>query len=208
MFAAGPRQVVILGTGVDSRALRMAAGAEVTFFEVDHPDTQARKKSLLAKALTAAPGPVFVAVDFSSESLAEKLAAAGFDPAKPAFFLWEGVTNYLSAAAVDATLRYCATAAPGSQVVFTYIDRRAFEDPSAFWGTARVMAKLAEAGEKWTFGLDPATLAAYLEERGLSLREDIGAAGYRAATYGPEAAAGMRGYEFYRIATAEVPASP
>ncbi len=203
-LAAGLRQVVVLGAGFDSRAWRLPAGKDVRFFEVDHPDTQARKRGLL-RALPAAAGVTFVAVDFGRDSLAEKLAAAGFSLATPSFFLWEGVTNYLSAEAVDATLRYCASAAPGSRVVFTYIHRRALEDPASFYGTERIGASLAAAGEKWTFGLDPATLAAYLAERGLSLLEDVGANDYRAAGYGAEAAAKMRGYEFYRIATAAVP---
>lgn len=199
---SGIRQVVVLGAGFDSRAWRLPAG-KARFFEVDHPDTQARKRQLLPAVSPA--DPIFVAVDFGRDALAEKLAAAGFSLAEPAFFLWEGVTNYLSAGAVDATLRYCASAAPGSLLVFTYIHRLALEDPSSFPGSERIAASLAAAGERWTFGLDPATLEVFLEERGLALREDVGANEYRAAGYGAKAAAKMRGYEFYRIATAGVP---
>jgi methyltransferase (TIGR00027 family) len=204
----GIRQVVILGAGFDSRPYRMPCCRECDVFEVDHPDTQERKRRLLREAMTAVPAKVrFVAVDFGRDRLADKLAEAGFDRAKPTFFLWEGVTNYLSAEAVDVTLRYCASAAPGSEILFTYIHQQVLDDPRSFYGTASVVRKLAAEGEQWTFGLDPSRLEPYLAERGLALREDAGAAQYRAAHYGAAAAIRMRGYEFYRIALAVVPAS-
>jgi len=47
---------------------------------------------------------------------------AGYDPGQKTFFLWEGVTMYISAEAVDSTLQFIATgSAPGSSVVFDYM---------------------------------------------------------------------------------------
>ena len=46
----------------------------------------------------------FVAVDFERDDLGRALLASGYDPAVRSLILWEGVTNYLTAAAVDATL--------------------------------------------------------------------------------------------------------
>lgn len=87
--------------------------------------------------------------------------------------------NYLTEAAVDSILRWCSRAAPGSQVVFTYVQRAVLENPRSFVGTEKLFATLAAAGEKWTFGLDPSTLADSLRQRGLSLERDLGAAEYR-----------------------------
>jgi O-methyltransferase involved in polyketide biosynthesis len=108
-------------------------------------------------------------------------------------------------AAVDATLRWCAEAAAGSTVVFTYVDRRVLDAPDEFYGTKSLRAVLHAANERWTFGLDPSKLPTYLAERGLHIDEDVGAAEYR-RRYFAGAAAGMRGYEFYRIAVAHVAA--
>jgi O-methyltransferase involved in polyketide biosynthesis len=102
-------------------------------------------------------------------------------------------------------LRFCATAAAGSRVVFTYVHRAVLDTPEAFAGTAALFAKLRQAGETWHFGLDPAEAVAYLRERGLELEDDVPASEYRARTFGAAAAARMRGYEFYRIAAARVP---
>jgi len=204
-LAGGVRQVVLLGAGFDARAWRLVDRADCVVFEVDHPATQARKRAILAASGVRAPeGLRFVPTDFAVEKVATTIAAAGYDRARRSLLVWEGVTNYLTGSAVDETLRWCAQAAPGSELIFTYVHRRVLDDPAPFFGTAGVFERLAAAGERWTFGLDPAELDAYLRERGLALVEDVGASDYRAACYGPESAA-MRGYEFYRIARARVP---
>ena len=58
------------------------------------------------------------------------MAAAGYGESARTVFLWEGVTNYLSEAAVDATLRWCSRAAPGSRLLFTYVERSVLEEPA------------------------------------------------------------------------------
>jgi methyltransferase (TIGR00027 family) len=200
----GAQQVVILGAGFDARAYRLAALRQRVVFEVDHPSTQARKRRLLEAAIGRVPQNVrFVPTDFAEHRLEADIAAAGYDPERRSLVLWEGVTNYLMASAVDATLRWCASAAAGSEILFTYVDAEVLRNPGAYVGTATLFEKLAAAGERWTFGLDPRATSGYLRERGLALLEDVGASQYRAICYGP-AAAGMRGYEFYRVALARV----
>jgi methyltransferase (TIGR00027 family) len=201
-LAAGIEQIVLLGAGFDSRPYRLRPWARVTVFEVDHPDTQARKRHLLG----AVPAHVrFVPVDFDRDRVEAVLEAAGYDHGRPTLVIWEGVTNYLTESAVDDTLRWCARAAPASRIVFTYVHRGVLDDPASFFGTARLLATLDASGERWTFGLEPAGLAGFLAARGLHLDEDVGAEEYRRRCYGPPSAA-MRGYEFYRIACAHVPA--
>jgi methyltransferase (TIGR00027 family) len=207
-FARGARQLVLLGAGYDARAYRLPECRGLAVFEVDHPATQAAKRAVLARALGGEPAHVrFVPTDFDRESVTATLPAAGWDPARATFFVWEGVTNYLTEAAVDHTLRFCAGAAAGSELVFTYVHRGVIDDPRAWFGTERLFRGLEEMGERWTFGLDPARTGDFLRERGLRLEEDLGAADYRARACGPAAAA-MRGYEFYRIAWARVTRQP
>jgi methyltransferase (TIGR00027 family) len=207
-LASGIRQVVILGAGFDARAYRLRDMAEAAVFEVDHPATSAAKQTVVEAALGAVPGHVrFIAVDFNAEPLPSAMLTAGFDPNRPTLFIWEGVTNYLTADAVDATLRWCASASAGSQVLFTYIHRQILDAPQAFGDTERLFATLGAAGERWTFGLDPAQLSGFLAQRGLTLVQDVGASDYRARYFGL-AASRMRGYEFYRIAVACVPEPP
>jgi methyltransferase (TIGR00027 family) len=203
-LADGVAQVVILGAGFDARPYRMPSMARALVFEVDHPATSAVKQATMRAALGREPTHVrFVEVDFQTDSLAAAMPARGYLEERPTLFVWEGVTNYLSEAAVSETLAWCAAAAPGSRLLFTYVDRRVLEAPESFHGTAKLFATLKASGERWTFGLDPAAAAGFLAERGLALELDRGAAEYRAQCYGPEADR-MRGYEFYRIALARV----
>jgi methyltransferase (TIGR00027 family) len=193
---SGGRQLIILGAGYDTRAYRLDQLSEVKVYEVDHPSTSTTKQNIIRSNHVQ-----FVTVDFNSESLESKMDAAGFDPNPRSIFIWEGVTNYLSESAVDSTLRWCSQAAPGSVVIFTYIDDQVLKSPQNFYGTKRILKALSNAGEEWTFGIDPSSIAEFVNERGLILTKDVGAAEYRQIYFG-RAATHMRGYEFYRIAVA------
>jgi methyltransferase (TIGR00027 family) len=197
-------QFVVLGAGFDSRAYRLPGLHKTTVFEVDHPDTLSRKRTALTHAFGALPGHVrFVATDFNQDDLEQAMAAAGYCESARTLFLWEGVTNYLTEAAVDATLCWCSRAASGSRLLFTYVERSVLENPQSFFSTEKLFATLAAAGEAWTWGIEPAALAQFLAKRGLSLEQDVGAEEYRRLYWG-ERARTMRGYEFYRIAVARV----
>jgi methyltransferase (TIGR00027 family) len=194
-------QFVILGAGFDSRAWRLDCLRGVAVFEVDHPETQRTKRAALERAHVSTESVRFVPTDFHLGRLDGEMTAAGYDPATPTLFLWEGTTNYLSAETVDATLRWLAHAEPRSQLIFTYINRDVLDDPSRYEGAERVLATIGNANEPMTFGLEPDELGHYLTARGLHLVSDIGCAAYRERYYGA-AAMEMRGHEFYRVAHA------
>lgn len=203
---SGFTQVVILGAGFDSRAWRISGMSQVAVFEVDHPSTSARKQAILESAgISHSTRVRFVGLDFDSKSLGEAMKAAGFHDARPALILWEGVTNYLTAQAVEETLSWCAKNAPGSRLVFTYINQEVLQNPERYFGTEKIANILNTAEERWTFGLNPGDLMSYLGDHGLLLDSDIGASEYRARYYSARRASKMRGYEFYRIAVAHVP---
>jgi methyltransferase (TIGR00027 family) len=205
-LSAGTEQVVILGAGFDSRAYRIPGIEKARVFEVDHPATVAAKKAVLKRIRGLPVAHVrFVEMDFNRRSLDEVMARSGFDRQARTFFIWEGVTNYLTAEAVDSTLRYLATAGEaGSTILFTYIHSDVLRDPSLFEGARKSVAAVERAGERWTFGIDPARLCGYLAERGLALIEDVGSLEYRARYMRPSGPH-MKGYGFYRIALAQIP---
>ena len=140
----GTKQYVILGAGMDTFAFR-----EPTFlskyrvFEVDHPLTQADKRERIDRAGWTVPDNLaFVPVDFTKDSLAERLIAAGFDPSVKSFFSWLGVTYYLSAEAIDAMLSALSSlCADGSTLVFDYPDENFFNAPEKRVQNTMMMAK-------------------------------------------------------------------
>jgi methyltransferase (TIGR00027 family) len=201
---AGCRQVLLLGAGYDSRAYRLPALAAARVFEADHPATQAVKRRLIdAHVPAAARAHVrFVPVDLITDDLGAALRPAGFAPAVPAVVIWEGVTNYLTEAAVDATLRgLAALTGPGSRVIFTYVDRAVLDDGGS---TIAWQAAVRRQGEPWTFGFDPAAVPGYLNVRGLRLRLDLSTAD-AAARYLAPLGRTEQAATFYRIAEAEKP---
>jgi methyltransferase (TIGR00027 family) len=201
----GVKQVVLLGVGYDSRAYRLPGMNHTRVFEVDHPSTLSVKKDHLALKLGKLPNHVtYVPIDFDIQDLSTELKAAGFAPSAPTFFLWEGVMHYLTAEAVDTTLRaISALTIPGSRLVFTYIHRGLLDGTLQFGKLGEVPTTLQESGETWTFGLYPEELATYLANRGFALVVDEGSLEYRARYMGPTGRH-MKGFEFYRVAAAEV----
>jgi len=170
--ARGGAQVVLLGAGFDCRALRLGGA---TYFEVDHPATQARKQRVLARLGASSPAR-YLTWDFEARPIAElpaALAAAGHDPAAPTLTIWEGVTMYLTEPAIDASVRAIAAySAPGSVLAMTYFTRARIDRPRL--GTRALMRALGGLGEPWRWGWDPAALPAWLAARGFAVQDDVG----------------------------------
>ena len=158
--AAGTRQYVVLGAGLDTFACRNPfAALGLRVFEVDHPATQAWKRESLADAGIALPdGLTFVPVDFERQVLAEALAEAGFDAARPATFAWLGVTMYLTEAAVMEVLGLVAGLPPGTAIVCDFRIPRAMQGPVEQVVGDIMAARVAERGEPWISAFAPADL--------------------------------------------------
>lgn len=200
----GIDQVVLLGAGFDTRAWRLTALASSKIFEVDHPNTAAVKQERLRSAHADLQKVTFVKVDFEVDDFEELLRAAGFDATRPAIVVWEGVSQYLTGAAVSGVMRWAGRLAPGSRFIFTYIHEGVLDRSVAFEGAEKAIAKVGGSGEPWRFGLLPERLPGFLRERGLWLLSDLGADEYRARVMGAESR-NMRGYGFYHTVLAEVP---
>ncbi|WP_018654166.1 SAM-dependent methyltransferase [Actinomadura flavalba] len=95
----GARQIVLLGAGLDTRALRLAWPPGRTVYELDRADVLAFKDDVLGP-LPAAPAATrrTLAADLRDD-WAPALLAAGFDPSVPSAWLAEGLLLYLPPAA-------------------------------------------------------------------------------------------------------------
>lgn len=101
-------QVVLLGSGMDTRSWRLPDLAASTVYEVDAAEVHAAKAAgLTAGGVAPPPGRVVpVAADVGAPGWEAALLLAGYDPDAPAIFLAEGVLYYLGGeAVVAATLR-------------------------------------------------------------------------------------------------------
>jgi methyltransferase (TIGR00027 family) len=205
---AGSEQVVCLGAGFDTRAYRIPGVERTRFFELDLPDPQSLKREYLQKGMGSLPAHVtFVPIDFDRQSIADELAAAGFCTGVRTFFILEGVTQYITAGAVDATLGFATSAAPGSEIAFTYVDRGIIDGSSRSEIDQRIMSRVERRGIPWVFGLDPAEVEEWLERRGFRLVDHAAASDYRDRYLAP---AGRQAtiYEGERMVLAEIVGAP
>jgi methyltransferase (TIGR00027 family) len=181
----GVRQIVVLGAGLDTFALRNPHAAQgVRVFEVDYPSTQEWKRARLHEAGLAIPASLtFAPVDFERQSLAEGLKAAGFEADRPAFFQWLGVVPYLTREAISATLGFIASV-PESEVVFDYAEPLENYPAERREQVRAVAARAASLGEPWLSLFDPIELSDMLRAIGFATVEDLGLAEIASRFYG------------------------
>lgn len=165
-------QIVFLGAGYDTRPYRFKDLARDTrIFELDAAPTQLRKREILEQTATPMPAKIkFLPIDFSHDDLQAVLLAAGFSTAAPALFIWEGVTYYLTAEAVDATLAAVRSlSAGGGSICFDYtaLSSDAISEERA--RKLREHLRSNHPGEPAKFGIPSGRLEAFLNERGYRL---------------------------------------
>jgi methyltransferase (TIGR00027 family) len=166
--------IVILGAGLDTRPYRLARRSDIPVYEVDQPVNIDRKKAVVRRVLGETPPSVrLVPVDFERDDLADALAKAGHRGDDRTFFIWEGVTQYLTADAVDATFAFLRRAAPSSRLVFTYV-RRDFIDGTNMYGARSAYRRFREKQQVWKFGLDPDAVSGVVAQYGWRLIEQAG----------------------------------
>jgi methyltransferase (TIGR00027 family) len=172
----GVAQYVILGAGLDSFAYRRPdLGGVLRVFEVDHPATQQWKRARLRALHIDLPSHLtLIPLDFEQRTLADGLSAGGHRPERPTFVSWLGVTMYLTEEAVFDTLRYVASWAPGSEIVFHYSLPASWLDDEGRRLSAARQAAAAARGEPWLSLFDPTMLATHVQALGFSQVWDLG----------------------------------
>ena len=164
----GVKQYVILGGGYDTFCLRQPKWARsLRITEVDRLATQRDKISRLREAGLVVPDNVaFLTADFESETLNDALQRGGIDLTIPTFFSCLGVIIYLTPDAIDALFSTVADFASGSEIVFTFSQRRDNEDPTARAAAAKLAAQVAEVGEPFQSYFETEELREKLEAFG------------------------------------------
>ncbi|ORV10141.1 class I SAM-dependent methyltransferase [Mycobacterium celatum] len=166
--AAGVRQTVILASGLDARGYRLSWPADMTVYEIDQPQVLEFKAATVAR-LGAAPTAELraVPVDLRHDWPAA-LRQAGFDAARPAAWIAEGLLAFLPPEAQDRLLdNITALSADGSRLV-----------AEIFLNSPESLQVMHAAAQKWyEHGLDAHIddlwyaggrhdVATYLNERG------------------------------------------
>jgi len=206
-LAASPEsleQIVILGAGFDTMALRIRESLRgVMVFEVDHPATQIAKRGVMAR-IGAPDNLRFVAVDFERGDFTAGLHEAGFDPARRSLVVWVGVSYYLTGNAVAKTLEQVAgLGGAGTKLVWDYLLAEVAGGTTANRDARDKARRAARLGEPWLFGLETPQVPHYVEQFGFHLLKDYDPKELR-ELYCPRRATPM---SYVRIAVCERSAS-
>lgn len=172
---AGAGQVVVLGSGYDTRAYRLPELSARRVFEVDLEPTLERKKRILRQALGEIPGHVsHVVADLEREDPFAALARVGFDPQQRCCFVCEGLTYYLSEKGAQSLFSSVARgSAAGSSITFDYLYRQALDGSKTYPGAKDVIAYLEKRGQPYRFGIAEGRLADWLLPLGLNVVSDL-----------------------------------
>ncbi len=168
--AAGTRQYVILGAGLDTFAYRRTDLSDrLEVYEVDQPATQEWKKTRLAEERIGVPPNLhFVPVDFNHGTLGPALAEAGFRRDIPALFSWLGVVYYLPHSSIRETLRFIAGQQAASGVVFDFAIPESTVAPHHQKLLREFMDFNRGRSERWQSWFTPEEMKALLRECGFS----------------------------------------
>ncbi len=177
-IAAGVRQYVVLGAGLDTFAYRnpfAGLSPPLRVFEVDFPATQEWKREVLAVSGISLPENLtFAAVDFEHQTLSDGLRAAGVDFSSPAFFSWLGVVPYLTLPAFRATLASIAQFPASSAVSLDYIFPPETLSPKRRAIYERLAERVAAAGEPFRLSFAREQIEAEFHQAGFQRVEQIG----------------------------------
>ena len=165
-IASGLEQVVIVAAGFDTLAWRLQREfPHVHMLELDHPATQQVKRLALGES----PNFNYGAVDLATQSLAMAIRACpSFSMKRPAVFVIEGLTMYLTAERVAALTKDVAELAGSTgRIVFTFMEQD--DDGSiGFRGENPLIPRwLAARREPFLWGITRTDLPSFLAENGL-----------------------------------------
>lgn len=167
--AGGVGQYVMLGAGLDTFVQRRPELApRLLVFEVDRPGPQAWKRQRLVDLGLGVPSWLrLVPVDFErGDAWWERLAASGFDSARPAVVASTGVSMYLTTEAISAMLRQVAALASGSTFVMSFMLPVELSDPEMRPGILRAAEGARASGTPFISFFTPAQVLTLARDAG------------------------------------------
>lgn len=192
----GFSQVVILGAGFDTRAVRKQT-AGVTFFEIDDPGTLKLKKERLEVNHIDA-GAKLIPGNYVTDDLTGMLESSGFDAALPTHFIWEDNTMYLSAEAVHHVMQTIGMHVKQFTLAFDYMAPEVIAKTTGDPAITKVVERFAAMGAPWIFGIG--NLAEFAAREGMAVVEDQKTASlYRA--YRPGGTLDSPLFSYYSLCT-------
>ena len=160
-YAPLVKQIVFVGVGLDFRAIRLNdVLGQKAIFELDLKEMLEERVLLekiyaLRKPEMATPNRI--GCNFLTESIAEKLTAAGFDKHQPAFFIFEGCSMYFQHEdnkKILTELQQLMVCNSDSLLWMDKVHETALAAPNQTASLQSFLSGMAKLGEPFIFGFD------------------------------------------------------
>ena len=171
----GIDQVVILGAGFDSRAIRLLdEKTSVRVYEIDVYHTiNAKLKQYRKRKIKLPDYDMLIPVDFEKENIKTKLNEFGFRNKKTLFIL-EGLIMYLPENSISETFSFInENSSQGSVVVFDYVHASVLRLENKYYGESAIYNRVKKDNEQWIFGIDESEIEKFLMNFNLSLVDHL-----------------------------------
>ncbi len=168
-IAAGAGQVVILGAGLDTRAVRKRA-AGVRYFEIDDPATMALKRQCYIEACIDA-GVTLISGNYVTDGLIDLLRANGFDVAIPTYLIWEGNVMYMPLAIDKDMMAQLKRHLRRFALSFDYLTESVVTKTTGDADLRSLVESFEAMGAPWLSGIDD--VHGLADEIGLRVLENV-----------------------------------
>lgn len=151
-ISQGCRQVLILGSGLDTRAVRKKT-AGVTYFEIDHLSTLQFKEDCLKKN-EIVTNVRYIPGNYIKDNFIEMLNKNNFDFSLPTFILWEGNTVYLQKEEITSVLEQLLNNIKQFKLSLDYMSDKVIAKTTGYQDISDYMAEFEKMGAPWVTGFD------------------------------------------------------
>ncbi len=172
----GIDQVVILGAGFDSRAIRLLDEKNwVKVYEIDINTTiNAKLKQYKKRKIELPDYDILIPVDFEEENIRTKLNEYGFNRDKKTLFILEGLIMYLSENTVKEIFSFISDySSKGSIIFFDYVHASVLRLENKYYGENAIYNRVKKDNEQWIFGIDESEIDNFLMSYNLCLVDNL-----------------------------------
>ena len=145
------RQVVILGAGLDTRAVRKSV-AGVRYFEIDDAATLTLKQACYQQRRIDVD-VTFIPGNYVTDGVIDLLKQNGFDVELPTYFIWEGNTMYLSRDSVRQLLAELRTHVKQFRLSFDYMSESVISKTTGDPAITMLVESFANMCAPWVSGI-------------------------------------------------------
>ena len=194
----GCKQIVILGSGLDTRAARIN-GEKVTYFEIDERATlQLKEETLKANKVTA--NVRYLPGDYVKDGLIPLLKQSEFDFARHTYFLWEGNTTLIDKKDVIFVLEQIRDNVHNFRLSFDYMSEKVILRTTGYQDINDYIDKYESMYAPWITGFEK--IATWADELNLKVIENFSTTDLH-AQYRPGRSLESNLFKFYFVCTLE-----